>query len=72
MQSVSELKPTIKASFQDIETKRIFIFWKHKPDNFSTKNVFKRAWNATHKKPEEKFEASPWVWVICFEVKNDK
>jgi hypothetical protein len=24
MQSVSEIKPTIKASFQDIETKRIF------------------------------------------------
>jgi len=29
---------------------------------------FKYAWNATHKKPEEKFEASPWVWVIDFEV----
>jgi hypothetical protein len=29
---------------------------------------FKHAWNATHKKPEEKFEANPWVWVISFEV----
>jgi len=29
---------------------------------------FKRFWNATHKKPEEKFEASPWVWVVNFEV----
>jgi len=28
---------------------------------------FKRAWNATHKKPEEKFEANPWCWVISFE-----
>jgi len=25
-------------------------------------------WNATHKKPEEKFEANPWVWVVEFEV----
>jgi len=25
-------------------------------------------WNATHKKPEEKFEASPFCWVIDFEV----
>lgn len=25
-------------------------------------------WNATHKKPEEKFEANPWVWKIEFEV----
>jgi len=42
--------------------------WKNKPDNFSTKNVFKRAWNATHKKPEEKFEANPWVWCVSMEV----
>jgi hypothetical protein len=25
-------------------------------------------WNATHKKPEEKFEANPWVWVLEFEL----
>ena len=31
------------------------------------KNFIKN-WNATHKKPEEKFEASPWVWKIEFEV----
>jgi|LakMenE01Jun11ns_1017448.scaffolds.fasta_scaffold9938637_7 hypothetical protein len=29
---------------------------------------FKQIWNATHKKPEEKFEANPWVWSIQFEV----
>ena len=32
---------------------------------------FKHAWNATHKKPEEKFEASPFVWVVSFEVINN-
>jgi hypothetical protein len=31
---------------------------------------FKEYWNATHKKPEEKFEASPWVWSISYEVLN--
>jgi hypothetical protein len=30
--------------------------------------AFKIFWNATHKKPEEKFEANPWVWKIKFEV----
>jgi len=30
--------------------------------------AFKDNWNATRKKPEEKFEASPWVWVIDFNV----
>jgi hypothetical protein len=30
--------------------------------------AFANKWNATHKKPEEKFEASPWVWAIRFEV----
>lgn len=28
-------------------------------------------WNATHKKPEEKFEANPWVWCVSFEVINN-
>jgi hypothetical protein len=32
------------------------------------KIAFMRWWNATHKKPEEKFEANPWVWSIQFEV----
>jgi hypothetical protein len=32
---------------------------------------FKDNWNATHKKPEEKFEASPWVWCVSFEVINN-
>jgi len=32
------------------------------------KIAFMRWWNSTHKKPEEKFEANPWVWAIRFEV----
>lgn len=32
---------------------------------------FKSLWNATHKKPEEKFETNPFVWIISFEVVND-
>jgi len=32
------------------------------------KSTFAVWWNATHKKPEEKFEANPWVWAIDFEV----
>ena len=35
------------------------------------KPTFAVWWNTTHKKPEEKFEASPWVWVISFEVENE-
>ena len=38
---------------------------------FGNKNpidFFKTLWNLTHKKPEEKFEASPFVWVVSFEV----
>jgi hypothetical protein len=34
-------------------------------------NDFKTLWNATHKKPEEKFEANPWVWKVEFEVINN-
>jgi hypothetical protein len=33
---------------------------------------FEQVWNATHKKPEEKFEASPWVWKVEFEIINNK
>jgi hypothetical protein len=29
---------------------------------------FKQLWNATHKKPEEKWDSNPYVWVIKFEV----
>lgn len=32
--------------------------------------AFANYWNATHKKPEEKFEASPWVWCVEFEIVN--
>ena len=30
--------------------------------------AFASLWNATHKKPEEKFEANPWVWCVTMEV----
>ena len=29
---------------------------------------FRDNWNATHKKPEEKFEVNPFVWCVSFEV----
>jgi len=32
---------------------------------------FQESWNATHKKPEEKFEASPFVWCVSFEIINN-
>ena len=32
---------------------------------------FREKWNATHKEPEEKFEANSWVWVVSFEVINN-
>ena len=32
------------------------------------KIAFKRWWNATHKKPEEKFEVNPFVWVVDFKI----
>ena len=31
-------------------------------------DAFKFNWNATHKKPEEKFEANPFVWVVDFKI----
>jgi hypothetical protein len=41
--------------------------------DFENENMdaFKNNWNATHKKPEEKFEADPWVWCVSFEVINN-
>ena len=30
--------------------------------------AFEDIWNATHKEPEEKFEANPWVWKVEMEV----
>jgi hypothetical protein len=29
---------------------------------------FAKNWNATHKKPEEKFEVNPFVWVVDFKI----
>ena len=34
------------------------------------KDSFFSLWNATHKKPEEKFEANPFVWVVDFKINN--
>lgn len=36
------------------------------PNLADPRGDFKAIWNATHKKPEEKFEANPWVWVVDF------
>ena len=36
----------------------------------AAKDYFREKWNATHKKPEEKFEANPWVWCVEFEIVN--
>jgi hypothetical protein len=35
---------------------------------FNAYDSFAKNWNATHKKPEEKFDANPWVWVVSCEV----
>ena len=40
-------------------------------DTPDPRNDFKDYWNATHKKPEEKFEANPFVWKVEFEVINN-
>jgi len=40
----------------------------YKEKNWGAKEAFRDNWNATHKKPEEKFKANPWVWVVNFEV----
>ena len=39
--------------------------------DFTNENMdaFKDNWNATHKKPEEKFEANPWLWVVSKALK---
>ena len=41
---------------------------KGSPRNWDIKNAFATFWNATHKKPEEKFEANPFVWVVDFKI----
>jgi len=43
--------------------------WENQYSNAkSAKDSFASLWNATHKKPEENFEADPWVWVLEFKV----
>jgi len=34
----------------------------------SAEYAFAHYWNATHKKPEEKFETNPFVWVVDFKI----
>ena len=37
--------------------------------NYATAKIaFMRWWNANHKKPEEKLEANPFVWVVEFKI----
>jgi hypothetical protein len=36
------------------------------PHLYKRKWQFKFWWNSTHKKPEEKFEANPFVWCVSF------
>ena len=35
---------------------------------YEIKDCFRTLWNATHKKPEEKFEVNPFVWVVDFKI----
>ena len=37
---------------------------------YEIKDCFRTLWNTTHKKPEEKFEANPFVWVVDFKIIN--
>jgi hypothetical protein len=54
----------IAEGFKEREYSKSTCFWE-----FSIPSeAFKAHWNATHKKPEEKFEASPFVWVVSCEV----
>ncbi len=39
--------------------------------HYNPVEYFRQLWNATHKKPEEKFETSPFCWVVSFEVINN-
>lgn len=34
----------------------------------SAQYAFGNFWNATHRKPKEKFEANPFVWVVDFKI----
>ena len=47
--------------------------FEHTDETWPTaRKEFAKLWNATHKKPEEKFESNCWVWKIEFEVINNK
>jgi hypothetical protein len=56
--------------FENIQPKIKSWKWYEK-DNFGTYSAIKsfgNLWSSTHKKPEEKFEANPWVFVYQFEI----
>lgn len=44
--------------------------WKNEMFDFA-EDAFEELWNSTHKKPEEKWEANPWVFRYGYEVEND-
>lgn len=62
------LKEGIRGFYSEDLKAKVAEDWKSRPESYLRKWGFKELWNATHKKPEEKFEASPWVWVVSFEV----
>ena len=43
------------------------------PEDYLKEGIkrFASNWNATHKKPEEKFEANPWVWCVLFTTESE-
>lgn len=43
-------------------------YWHRTLESRKARESFIAYWNATHKKPEEKFEANCWCWVVDFEV----
>ena len=42
--------------------------WTGCADDLFFRDAFKFNWNATHKKPQEKFEVNPFVWVVDFKI----
>lgn len=42
--------------------------WTGTADDLDHVLAFKHWWNSTHKKPEEKFEANPWVYAYEYKV----
>jgi len=58
-------------SEEDIKLEGFKTDYKILPHGIFKKDAIKffiENWNATHKKPEEKFEANPFVWVVDFKI----